>query len=295
MTTPRTRMTEGTTDFERDLLRSWEGEQPSDHARRRALALVGTAVGVSAVSSTAAASLSGATAGATTLAGGATMATVGVVPKAATLGAFFLSYWLAAGVLVVGVAGVSLEHTLRSSAADSAAATAPLRLAPSRPPSVPAPQAARASTSPGRGTETVPPPSPPPPPLEVAVPAPSEGPTPAPGILATAAPLSRPVHAPPPGPSAEGHSALGLGDEVLAIDRARSALAKGDATAALRGVDAYESAFPAGILTQEATALRIEALVDQGHRDAATDVADRFLASHPTSPHAARIRLLVRP
>jgi hypothetical protein len=38
MTTPRTRIDEATNDFERDLLRSWEHDQPASKARERALA-----------------------------------------------------------------------------------------------------------------------------------------------------------------------------------------------------------------------------------------------------------------
>jgi outer membrane protein assembly factor BamD (BamD/ComL family) len=92
----------------------------------------------------------------------------------------------------------------------------------------------------------------------------------------------------------EKHATLGLGEQVVAIDRARAALAAGDAPRAVRLVDDYEANFPTGTLAQEATALRIEALVTEGQFAHATEVADRFLASHPASPHAARIRRLIR-
>ncbi|MGH7296275.1 MAG: outer membrane protein assembly factor BamD, partial [Polyangiaceae bacterium] len=72
------------------------------------------------------------------------------------------------------------------------------------------------------------------------------------------------------------------------------ALAAGDAAGALRRVDAYDREFPRGALAQEATTLRIEALLRQGQRDAALRLADRFLAANPRSPYAARIRLLVQ-
>jgi len=87
--------------------------------------------------------------------------------------------------------------------------------------------------------------------------------------------------------------ALGLGQQVAALDRARDALTSGNAAGALRQVDEYDRQFPRGALAQEAAALRIEALFQQGNRDAALSLAERFLASNPRSPHAARIRLLV--
>src|SRR6185369_14762202 len=100
MTSPRTRLDEGTTEFERELLRSWEGEQPSDRARRNALALVGVGVGlaVSATASTAGASVGGVGAGA---------ATASIAPKAAVASALAIGKWLFLGALVVGTASVA--------------------------------------------------------------------------------------------------------------------------------------------------------------------------------------------
>jgi outer membrane protein assembly factor BamD (BamD/ComL family) len=87
----------------------------------------------------------------------------------------------------------------------------------------------------------------------------------------------------------------GLGEQVGAIERAQSALLAGDAAEALRRVDDYEARFPTGILAQEATTVRIEALLQKGERGAATVIARKFLASHPTSAHATRIRLMLGP
>jgi hypothetical protein len=39
--------------------------------------------------------------------------------------------------------------------------------------------------------------------------------------------------------------------------------------------------------------LRIEALFESGERSRAIEAADRFLASHPGSPHEARLRSLI--
>ena len=84
-----------------------------------------------------------------------------------------------------------------------------------------------------------------------------------------------------------------LEGEVTALDRARSALAAGDATRALELLGQYEQAFPKGALRPEATYLRIQALSKSGQRDAARELAARFLAKHPSSPHAAQLQALL--
>ncbi len=84
-----------------------------------------------------------------------------------------------------------------------------------------------------------------------------------------------------------------LGDQVACIDRARGALASGDPAEALRVVAEYDARFPGGMLSQEATVLRIEALVKEGNRPAAVAVGRSFLATHPTSPHAAKVNQLI--
>jgi len=47
------------------------------------------------------------------------------------------------------------------------------------------------------------------------------------------------------------------------------------------------------MLAQEATLLRVQALMKRGDRAAARDVAERFLASHPSSPHEQKMRRLL--
>jgi hypothetical protein len=84
-----------------------------------------------------------------------------------------------------------------------------------------------------------------------------------------------------------------LADEVAAIKSAKSALAGGDAPQALHELDAYKLHFPRGRLSQEATVVRIEALISSGNQAAAGAVADHFLTAHPDSPYSARVRTLV--
>jgi hypothetical protein len=84
-----------------------------------------------------------------------------------------------------------------------------------------------------------------------------------------------------------------LAEEVAAIKSAKGALAGGNAAQALRELDAYKQHFPRGRLAQEATVVRIEALINSGNQGAAGTAADHFLAAHPDSPYSARVRSLV--
>jgi hypothetical protein len=118
----------------------------------------------------------------------------------------------------------------------------------------------------------------------------------APVVVAEApvAPSAAPV--PPPSPPAVKSprpASSALGEQVLELDRARRALAGGDPDGALKKIDAYESRFPRGALRDEAEVLRVEALLAAGDRVAAGRASDRFLAAHPDSPHAARVRALM--
>jgi TolA-binding protein len=86
-----------------------------------------------------------------------------------------------------------------------------------------------------------------------------------------------------------------LEGEVAALDGARAVLAGGDPRRTLGLLDQYQQAFPKGALRPEATYLRIQALSKSGQGSAARDLAARFLASHPKSPHAAQLQALLSP
>jgi hypothetical protein len=307
MKDPRTRISEGETDFERDLLRSWQREQPSDEARQNALALVGTvaALGVSAAASTATAASAGVVGSAAGVgsagpgvAGGVVgvgSATVSVAPKAAVVGAVAIGKWLAAGAVVAGLtasiavdrarspSSVATPQTLREPPALRArsAVTRPSFSAPATLDVVPA-----SSGSSNIGAL----------PMRTQPPKTSSRPASVPKApIAGSAPPESPItNASAPSQNASP-AALALGEQVATIDRARAALAAGDAVQTLRMVDEYDRLFPNGILAQEATALRIEALLKQGNRDVAADLAHRFLTLHPTSPYAAWIRVALEP
>jgi outer membrane protein assembly factor BamD (BamD/ComL family) len=80
--------------------------------------------------------------------------------------------------------------------------------------------------------------------------------------------------------------------EVEALDEARRALSS-DPEAALAAIDAYHSRFEGGALGHEATVLRIEALVRAGQSERARAAGAAFLARHPSSPLAQRVRNLL--
>ncbi len=81
--------------------------------------------------------------------------------------------------------------------------------------------------------------------------------------------------------------------ELKILDRARSALARGDHALASRLLDRYAARFPKPRLQAEATVLRIETLVAQGDRAAAARFGRAFLARAPNGPYARRVRSLI--
>jgi hypothetical protein len=99
---------------------------------------------------------------------------------------------------------------------------------------------------------------------------------------------------PAPAPqAAQPASSATLADEVAALQAARNALAAHDPSGAIVALDRYKSRFPSGKLAPEATVLRIDALNQRGDRAAASALGDRFLAAHPHSPYADRIRSIL--
>jgi hypothetical protein len=92
-------------------------------------------------------------------------------------------------------------------------------------------------------------------------------------------------------PSASSAAATLL-EELALINSVRVALANNAADAALRSLDDYASKHPSGGLTMEALVLRVSALAALGDRASAKRLADAFLATHPDSPYAQRLRLL---
>ena len=102
---------------------------------------------------------------------------------------------------------------------------------------------------------------------------------------ASARPSSQPA-----GPSATKTTASSLVEEVAAVQKARAALAQGNATEALAVLAELDRTVPRGSLGQERVVLAIEALAASGQRGKAGQLAKAFLAANPSSPYADRVR-----
>jgi hypothetical protein len=78
--------------------------------------------------------------------------------------------------------------------------------------------------------------------------------------------------------------------EIGFLDGARAALAAGQPGRALAIVDDYGQRFPHGHFEPEAFVVRLDALVRSGDGERAQRLARDYLATHPNTPHAPRIR-----
>ncbi|WP_437928658.1 hypothetical protein WMF37_05170 [Sorangium sp. So ce291] len=244
---------EETTEFERALLRSWKHESPSSAARARALAIAGLAAGTSAAPPADAAPAPA------------------PAPQAAPGKLLAIAKWSLGTAIGVGLLGAGVA-LLRPPAPPAAAAPS------SAPPAALAPPVAPAPTPSGPVTSA-------PLPLQTsALPGPAPATVASPPRSTSAAPRARPAPVEP---------ADALREQVAIIDRARDALGAGDAAGCLSELDAYDRRFPRSAMGEEATVLRIEALIRLGDRARAADLGQRFLASRPTSPHAAGVRALL--
>ncbi len=111
-------------------------------------------------------------------------------------------------------------------------------------------------------------------------------PAPAVPLAVAAAPASDWARAAPTTPASS------LAAEVAVLDRARAALARGDAGAALSAVAEYQGMPRSKILDREATLLRIRALDAAGQRALASQLAEDFVRAHPESRDMAALKVL---
>ena len=86
---------------------------------------------------------------------------------------------------------------------------------------------------------------------------------------------------------------VAFGRQVVMLDHARSLESAGDLAGALQALDDYDRHFPRGVLSEEATLIRIQTLLARGDQTAAAALASHFLREHPQSVHADRIRALI--
>jgi hypothetical protein len=262
---------EGADDFELGLLRSADRDAGDARAVERTLA----AMGVAALATTVTRAVAGSTTLARTTPAAATGAGVGgavasgvarFTVGSATSGIVGLAVGVAIGLgLPYAAAGEDVE-TARSSMA---------RLVPSAMAidAVAAATEAAQEAAPAVEAEL---------PASIRAASTRAGPAVAPRSEARHAPVA-PTASVPIGPGA-----IALSEEVALLDRARAALAAGNAGRALRALDVYDAACPAGALEPEARVLRVEALAASGDRRRAEEVAEPMLRG--TSPHERRVR-----
>jgi outer membrane protein assembly factor BamD (BamD/ComL family) len=78
--------------------------------------------------------------------------------------------------------------------------------------------------------------------------------------------------------------------EMALLGEAQAAIQRGDFAAALSKLDEHTRSFPTGALGEEAAAARVVALCGAGRTDEAESLAKSFLARHPSSPLAPRVK-----
>jgi hypothetical protein len=86
-----------------------------------------------------------------------------------------------------------------------------------------------------------------------------------------------------------------LREERALIARASDALRDGDGAAALAAVKEHQRRFPDGLLIEERSAARVQALCALGRTADGTSAREAFLARWPRSVHAAKVRAACAP
>jgi hypothetical protein len=260
MSEPKRWLEEGAPGDIEQLVRAARAEQPDAASLAHTLAAVGMGVGAASVAG--AAKAAGAAAGAAGTAKSTLPITGGLLAKWGVIGA-------AIGTLAVGAARVATDVARMPPVSASSVPSA--RAQPGSMAPVPVLSAPR-QAEPG----AVP---------DIAGPLPTAMETRAQAV-SPAAPDSAPAPAAP-------LDAETLAAEVKSVDRARAALAAGQAQRTLAELDAYERRFQKRGLEPEALYLRMEASLSLGLTAQARDAAQRLLARYPKSLHAARARVVL--
>ncbi len=252
-------------DLERLLIAEGRRDKPPAASRRRTLATVTVAAAA------------GATVAATSAS--ATAAVTGALPWLA------VTKWVAVGV-AAGAVTLGAAEKVQQRASTRAHATYPIEVKPP----VAAPPPPRSEEPPDEApslpAEVPIEPTVEAPAVRTARPSPARAQEPANAIVEIAPPAA-------PAPSAAASDPSSLEGEVRLLEEARRALDAHAGSKAIRALDRYERDFPSGLMSIEARALRIEALVALGQRNAARAFARSFLANHPRSPAAMRVTRLL--
>jgi hypothetical protein len=259
MSEPKRWLEEGAPGDIEQLVRAARAEQPDAASLAHTLAAVGMGVGAASVAG--AAKAAGAAAGAAGTAKSTLPITGGLLAKWGVIGA-------AIGTLAVGAARVATDVARMPPAASSVPSTGARPGSMARVPVLSVPRQAEPGAVP-----------------DIAGPLPTAMETRAQAV-SPAAPDSAPAPAAP-------LDAETLAAEVKSVDRARAALAAGQAQRTLAELDAYERRFQKRGLEPEALYLRMEASLSLGLTAQARDAAQRLLARYPKSLHAARARVVL--
>jgi hypothetical protein len=257
---------DGASEPVRELLAAAREERPAEAGVQRTLVALGLGSAVATSASHAAGS-----AGAATLAKSATGAgTLAVVTKWGAIGAIGAMTTFGA----VQVASRALEPSPATTSVAPPRATEKARsMKAAEPPPVTATE-----TSPAANTEP-----------EV-----SEQSSPAAAARAVKVPAAAAPERASPEQAQTTAEAERMLEEVRAIDRARSALARGDGRATLAALESYRSGFSERRFEPEALYLRMEALGRIGDTAGAKAAAERLLAAYPNAPQAARAKVVAR-
>ena len=81
-------------------------------------------------------------------------------------------------------------------------------------------------------------------------------------------------------------------DQVREIEAARAAITRGDNTAAIALLNAYDASHPSGDLKPDSMALRVQALNSSGKIAEARTLANEFVAKYPTHPLVERVKAM---
>lgn len=297
MNAPRRLKLETRDPAERELLESWHRDGPSSASRDRAWSALATSlgagVGVAATASAVAAAGTGAavTKAAAissgveaTAAGHAATAAATTLPKSMALLLTPAVKWLAVGALLsAAIAATDVVYSSRPSAVPGslvqASAAPPHELARGWAQGAPV-----ASSLPSSSTIPTPEQRGAPPAGETT----ARRSAPVTSVASVASVMPR---VSPAAPASEDNGAIAR--QLAALDGARDALVRGDAREALRLLDAYNLEFPASPLAQEATVVRVRAMLASGDAAGAVATGRRFVLANPQSPYAAQIRQML--
>ncbi len=106
-------------------------------------------------------------------------------------------------------------------------------------------------------------------------------------------PSSNPIPHPVPGSSASADDKDSFREQLALVESARHSLSQGKANDCLATLRRYDTKYPAGLFTEEAQVVRVEALMAAGQSDKAYDLARRLVAEAPNGPYADRLRALL--